>query len=103
MRAYNQGMVGIRLEERPRGLVAHVTIDNESKLNALSSELMGQFIEEMERLATIDRLRVVILTGAGLKAFVGGADIKEMAELNTPCKAKALSLHASFHQVRLHP
>ncbi len=89
MRGRDQRLVNVRLEEKPRGLVAHLTIDNEPKLNAMNSELMDQFIEETARLAAFDRLRVVILTGAGPKASVSGADIQEMAALKTPCQAKA--------------
>ena len=105
MGGHDRRLVHIRLEEKPRGLVAHLTIDNESKLNAMNSELMGQFIEETARLATIDRLRAVILTGAGPKAFVGGADINEMAALKTPDQAKAFitRLHQCCDGVRSIP
>ncbi|MBN2799608.1 MAG: enoyl-CoA hydratase/isomerase family protein [Deltaproteobacteria bacterium] len=61
-----------------RGPVAIVTINRPKALNALSPEVMvrlGEVIAEVEA----DRsLRVMILTGAGGKAFVAGADIAEM-------------------------
>lgn len=62
--------------------VAHVTINNERKLNALNSALMEEFIRAIDALAGDELLRVVIVTGAGDKAFIGGADIDEMAALD---------------------
>lgn len=74
--------VGLRLDERPQGAVAHVTIENAAKLNTLDSHLMIAFIGEFEALAKRDDLRAVVLTGAGAKAFIGGANILEMATLD---------------------
>jgi enoyl-CoA hydratase len=73
--------VSVRLDERPQGLVAHVTIENAAKLNTLGHALMIAFIERVEALAARDDLRAVVLTGAGEKAFIGGANIREMATL----------------------
>src|ERR1044072_8236990 len=74
--------VSVRLAERPGGIVAHVTIDHAAKLNTLGHALMIEFVEKMEALAARDDLRAVVLTGAGPKAFIGGANIVEMAALN---------------------
>ena len=74
--------VGVRLDQRPQGVVAHVTIENAAKLNTLGSQLMIAFIEQVEALAEQGDLRAVVLTGAGPKAFIGGANIHEMATLN---------------------
>lgn len=74
--------VGIRLDPRPQGVVAYVTIDNAAKLNTLDSQLMISFIEQVEGLAANDDLRAVVLTGAGPKSFIGGANIHEMAGLD---------------------
>lgn len=57
-----------------------LTINRPEKLNALSNELieeLSQFLDEAER---DDVLRVLVLTGAGEKAFVAGADIGELVE-----------------------
>jgi enoyl-CoA hydratase len=70
------------------GAVTRVTVDNQAKLNTLDSALMEELAEAIENLAKDDALRVVILTGAGERAFVGGASIDEMAELN-PATAEA--------------
>ena len=74
--------VTVRLDQRPQGAIAHVTIDNAAKLNTLGSQLMIEFVERVEALGANDDLRAVVLTGAGGKAFIGGADIFEMARLD---------------------
>ncbi|MGH7029616.1 MAG: enoyl-CoA hydratase-related protein, partial [Stellaceae bacterium] len=72
-----------RYEERPEGgRVARLTIDNEAKLNSLNSALMAQIVETMAGLAADPELRLVILTGAGGRAFAGGADLAEIAALD---------------------
>lgn len=74
--------VGIRQEERSAGTIAFVTIENAAKLNTLGSALMFAFVEAIEALGARADLRAVVLTGAGAKAFIGGADIVEMAALD---------------------
>jgi enoyl-CoA hydratase/carnithine racemase len=75
--------VTVRREERPEGgCVAHVTIDNAGKLNSLNRALMTDIVETTVALAAEPRLRLVVLTGAGDRAFVGGADIGEIAALD---------------------
>lgn len=76
------GSIGVRLDERAQGVIAHVTIENAAKLNTLDSHLMIAVIGELEALAKRDDLRAVVLTGAGTKAFIGGANIVEMATLD---------------------
>jgi enoyl-CoA hydratase/carnithine racemase len=80
--------VTIRYDERDRGRVAFVTIDNARKLNSLTSQVMGQLINLFHGLAADLGLRAVVLTGAGDKAFIGGANIDEMAVLSGPAEAK---------------
>jgi enoyl-CoA hydratase/carnithine racemase len=70
-------------EERPEGgHLARVTIDNSAKLNTLNRALLVEIVETIERLEADAALRLVILTGAGERAFVGGADINELATLD---------------------
>ncbi|MFI4949213.1 MAG: enoyl-CoA hydratase [Alphaproteobacteria bacterium] len=64
------------------GFVARVTIDRSAKLNALDRTLMGEIIEAMTALAAEPELRLAVVTGAGGRAFVGGADIDELAALD---------------------
>jgi enoyl-CoA hydratase/carnithine racemase len=63
-------------------------VENERRLNVLNSSLMTEFAERVEALAGDESLRAVVLTGAGTKAFIGGADINEMARL-TPASGRA--------------
>jgi enoyl-CoA hydratase len=74
--------VAVLVEARKLGAVARVTIENSGKLNTLDSHLMIAFVAEVEALAKRDDLRAVVLTGAGGKAFIGGANIFELATLD---------------------
>ncbi len=62
------------------GAVAVVTIDN-PPMNALSSALLDELEAEIDRLDADDGTRAVVLRGAGERAFVAGADIKEFPAL----------------------
>ena len=70
------------LEERPEGKIARVTIDNQRKLNTLNSTVIGELDETLASLDNDKDIAVLVLTGAGNKSFVGGADISEMAGLD---------------------
>lgn len=59
------------------GHVATLTINRPDKLNALNIETRGRMVQELDELAKNDDVRVVVITGAGDKAFVAGADISE--------------------------
>jgi len=75
--------VGVVREERPEGgHLARVVIENVAKLNTLNRALMLQIVKTIEQLETDRELRLVILAGAGERAFVGGADIAELAALD---------------------
>ncbi len=81
MSSDDASQVEMRLDERRGGLVAVVTINNASRLNAMHSALMDEFIERLSPLMADAELRAFVLTGAGDKAFIGGADIREMSAL----------------------
>jgi enoyl-CoA hydratase len=72
------------------GALAVVTIAREPALNALSSQVISELTAAAGELEISSEVRVVILTGAGDKAFVAGADIAEMREL-TPRQAQAFA------------
>jgi enoyl-CoA hydratase len=59
------------------GAVATLTINRPDKLNALNAATRAALIAALDALERNDDVRVVILTGAGEKAFVAGADITE--------------------------
>ncbi len=62
------------------GKVAFVTIDREKAYNALNWEVMERLNEIFVELERDKEVVVVVMTGAGQKAFVSGADIKEIKE-----------------------
>jgi len=71
--------------------IALITIDRPQKLNALSAEVIGELGDAVNRVATDTAIRAVIVTGAGERAFVAGADIAELAAMS-PYEARALAM-----------
>ena len=78
--------VNIDYDELEGGRVATVTIDRPEKMNALDSSMIDQLNGAFRSLAKGSNLRAVILNGAGDRAWVGGADIQEMA---SPAKLRS--------------
>jgi len=70
-----------------RGAIRTITINRPDKLNALNRETIGELTLAFEQARHDDAVRVVVLAGAGEKAFVAGADISELATL-TPIEAR---------------
>ena len=70
------------LFEKDNG-IAKITFNRPKALNALNAELLDEFGDAQRSLAGDADVRVLILTGAGDKAFVAGADINEIARCNT--------------------
>src|SRR4051794_7376254 len=71
--------------------IALITIDRPEKLNALSGAVIDDLSEAFARVTGDPGIRAAILTGAGEKAFVAGADIGELAAL-TPHQARIFAL-----------
>lgn len=69
------------------GAIGVVTINRPKVLNALNAETLTELGEVMEQLGNDAEVRAVILTGAGEKSFVAGADIAFMQNL-TPLEAR---------------
>ncbi len=67
--------------------ITTITFNRPKALNALNSELLAEFSQAVEAVANDEAVRVLVLTGAGGKAFVAGADITELAKLDA-LKAK---------------
>src|SRR5437762_775442 len=68
--------------------IATITINRPEKLNALNMAVMGELREAFTAVKDDPEIRVALLTGAGEKAFVAGADIGELNK-NNPVEAKA--------------
>jgi enoyl-CoA hydratase len=64
--------------------VAVVTVDRQDAMNALDVPTLTELRDHLSELGKDESVRVVILTGAGEKAFVAGADIKYMSGLDVP-------------------
>jgi enoyl-CoA hydratase len=62
------------------GAVAYITINREEALNALNESIMQRLDDMFRELEEDETIIVVVLTGAGKKAFVAGADVKEIKE-----------------------
>jgi enoyl-CoA hydratase/carnithine racemase len=71
------------------GRVARVVVDHDAKLNTLNPSLMEDFAARFATLAQDAALRAVVLTGAGPRAFIGGADITAMAAIPDEKGARA--------------
>jgi enoyl-CoA hydratase len=73
------------------GAICLITINRPEKLNALNIATLDALHAAFDAAAADDAIRAVVLTGAGPKAFVAGADIGEMAGL-TPAQGRDFSL-----------
>jgi enoyl-CoA hydratase len=67
--------------------IATVTVNRPDKLNALSSAVIVELQDAFERIAGSPEIRAAVVTGAGEKAFVAGADIAELEKLS-PAEAR---------------
>ncbi|HET7249637.1 MAG TPA: enoyl-CoA hydratase-related protein [Gemmatimonadales bacterium] len=59
--------------------VATVTVNRPDKLNALNDQVMAELGDAAERITTAPEIRGAIITGAGAKAFIAGADIGDLS------------------------
>ena len=75
--------------------IARITFNRPSVLNALNCKTLEKWSDCLEAVRRDDAVRVVILTGAGEKAFVAGADINELAR-QTPVEGRTPRFGQSF-------
>lgn len=73
--------------------IAIVTINRPKAMNAINAEMLEEMNVLFQEISDRKDIKVVILTGAGGKAFVAGADISDMAK-QTPAEARTMSLFA---------
>jgi enoyl-CoA hydratase len=78
------------IHEKSEG-IATITLNRPEALNAFSKEVVEELLLAIEDAGSDENVRVVVLTGAGEKAFSAGADIKAMVGM-TALKARELSL-----------
>lgn len=91
----------IRYDENER--VGTVTLDRPQALNALSIDLLKELEEVIDAIDT-DKIRCIIITGAGKKAFAAGADIEEMSTM-TVNEAREYGIFGNriFAKIENHP
>lgn len=70
--------------------VATLTINRPKVLNALNQEVLSEISAALDQVKDDDAAKALVVTGAGDKAFVAGADINELAKMN-PLGAKELA------------
>ena len=101
----DKATIRVETAARPAGLIATITVHNPARLNTLNTPLLEALAAALLKLAREDDLRAVVLTGAGDKAFIGGADINEMAALQNGHDARAFisRVHACCHAIRAVP
>jgi enoyl-CoA hydratase len=78
------------------GGVATISIDNAARLNCLGHAQISGFIAAVTALADDPDLRVLVVTGEGDRAFMGGANLHELAELDPP---KSRDFLISIHRM----
>jgi enoyl-CoA hydratase len=85
------------LFDRDADGIATVTVNRPDKLNALNAQVIADLAQLAEDVAQDPATRALIVTGAGPKAFVAGADIGELASLDGPAgRAVAARGQAAF-------
>jgi len=91
-----------RYEQANDGQIARVIIDRRKKSNALNSAMIAKLTQAFETLTDSEDLRAVVLSAAGGKAWVGGADVREMGALADAGAARAFigALHGAMLAVR---
>lgn len=87
-----------------RDAVATITFNRPKALNALNAELLDELCQVLDAIARDAAVKVLVLTGAGDKAFVAGADITELATFNS-LQAKLFSKkgHDTFNRLQALP
>jgi enoyl-CoA hydratase/carnithine racemase len=93
-----------RIEVVADGTVARVTVCNAAKLNVIGSALIHELTQAFTALSAGAGLRAVVLAGEGSRAFIGGADIREMAGLDPDSgRAFITLLHGACAAIRACP
>lgn len=86
-----------------RGRIAIVTVNRPDKLNALNIPTRREILRAFEQLKTDDEVRVVIITGAGPKSFIAGADINEFAGMTAIKQRDVMKSGRAFDSVEDFP
>ena len=98
-------LILVSVEDRgDAGTIARVTVNNAEQRNALGNAGKRELAETFERISDDPRLRVIVLTGAGDRSFIGGANIKEMSTFSHGHASEGPSLtHRACEAIRRAP
>jgi enoyl-CoA hydratase len=98
-------LIQYRVEDRGEaGRVAYVTVNNPEKRNTLGMPGKRAIADTFNKLATDDLLRVAVITGAGDKSFIAGADIAEMKDLNAEqAEVEHTLTHVANESIQMFP
>jgi len=96
--------VTVRIEVREQGHVAYVAVDNPERRNALGIAGKKALAQAFAQLAKDQALRVAVLTGAGERSFIAGADLAEMKGLTAKgAKEEHTWTHRACEAIRALP
>ena len=76
-----------RVQVRLDGAVLHIVFNNPARHNALSVDMWGAVPPLLAQAAADERVRIVVFSGAGEKAFVSGADISQFEDMRAAKEA----------------
>ena len=82
-----------------RGSVATLTINRPDKLNALNSQVHAEGVAALYDLRNDNEVRVIVITGAGEKSFIAGADISEFADKSPVDQRSAFQERSLFNSI----
>lgn len=97
-------LVVVRVEVREQGHVAYVTVNNPARRNVLGIAGKKALAQAFNQLARDKALRAAVLTGAGDKSFIAGADLAEMKDLKPKgAKVEHTWTHRACDAIRVLP
>lgn len=82
------------------GAIATVTIDNEARRNTLTAQMRLDLADALGALDGDPRVRVIVITGAGDRAFVSGGDVRELGERTLEEQRAVMANGSVFGAVR---
>ena len=96
--------VHTHIDNHSGGRIARLSVDNQAKLNILGSKLIGELNIGLDQLSADATIRALVLTGEGSRAFIGGADIREMVAFDeSSARAFITALHGLCRRLREFP
>jgi enoyl-CoA hydratase len=101
----NNDLLLTRIDDRgDAGHVAYLTVNNPTRRNALGMAGKRAIAETFNRLARDEKLRAAVITGAGDKSFIAGADIHEMKDLSADeAEVEHTLTHIANESIRAFP